>query len=453
MSDFQQRFEKIISKIDEPSVERKFYPSITAENNSGPQPPAWIINKTLYEVYVRAFSKEGTFKAVKEKLPVTKALGIDVLWFMPIFPIGIKQRKGTLGCPYSVRDYYTVNPEYGSEKDFKKLISEAHKLDIKIVIDLVANHVAHDYIGFAADPDLVLKDKKGNPTRKIADWTDVVDLDYAYKNASEHVYKIMRHWLEEYNVDGFRCDVAGLVPLSFWEWSVPQLQKIKPDIYLLAEGDGPLLHTKAFHSTYDWVLYELMQRVQQGKESAHILLEWQDIRKNIYPKNALPLRFVENHDKKRATEVFDKSIIPFIVFIFTMDGIPLLYNGQEIGAKEYLSLFDKQEIDWNKDVHLKAVYSQLIKLRKSHTAFASGTIIKHVHNKIPDVLIYEKSANEHLLVIINIRDEQQLINCDRSICKKIATGRELLNTADSIIKNQNHLILKPYQSVIYKFKE
>ncbi len=455
MKDIEQRFQKIISKIKEPVVQKKYKSFKTSSSFTGPSIPGWLNGKTLYEVYLRSFSPQGTFSVLTSKLADLKKSGFDFIWLMPIFPIGITDKKGGLGCPYAVRNYYTVNPEYGTEKDFRELIETAHTLDMKVIIDMVANHVSPDYNSIKNYPEIVKRNKSGNPLRKVADWTDIVDLDYSNPDTRNHMKDVMLYWAKNYNIDGYRCDVAGMVPLDFWEEVIEEIRSIKKDFYMLAEWDGPHMNEKVFHSTYDWVLYELMELVKDGQESAHILFEWLEIQNAIYPSNALPMRFLENHDKPRAKKIFGAdSQVPFLVFIFSMYGVPLVYNGQEIGSDDYLSLFDKAEINWQSgNKNLENIYKQLIRLRKMNDAFYSKSLIQHIHNKIPDVLMYEKAGSEDFLFILNTKNETQIVNCDKSICAKIKKGQQVFNTHESINKNYTHLSLHAYQCVIYKIKK
>lgn len=373
----------------------------------GPEVPKWLQGQVIYEIYVRAFSKEGTFNAVRNRLSEIKSLEIDVIWFMPIFPIGQVARIGKLGCPYSVRDYFNVNPEYGTQKDFRNLVKSAHDLGMRIIIDLVANHVAHDYVEFRNQPDLVLRDENGIPTRKVSDWSDVVDLDYANKKTWNHVLKIMQFWIKKFDIDGFRCDVAGLVPTEFWEWAVPQIQSIKPDIFLLAEWESPLIHKEVFHSTYDWILYSIMLDVIKGQAPASDLTEWIVVKKSIYPKNSQFLRFLENHDKDRALSLFNNyQLAALLVFIFSIDGLPLIYNGQEIGDKHYLSLFEKESIDWrNKNKSIEVLLKKLIGLRKKYKSLSSKNYHFFEHNHKQHLLIYRKTTDIDLLILINFSEK------------------------------------------------
>lgn len=363
-------FQTIIKKIGKLGIENTFH---DLSDLAGPPVPDWASQKVLYEIYVRAWSPDNSFKAVQNDLARLKKLGIDMIWFMPIYPIGRRKRKGRRGCPYAVQNYFKVNPEYGTEQDFRDLVATAHQQGMYVLLDMVANHVAPDYDALSEHPLLVQRDRTGRAKRKIADWTDVIDVDYQQEFSRQHFFSIMKYWIEEFDVDGFRCDVAGMVPLDFWEWAVPRLNAIKPTLYWLAEWESPLLQAKAFHSTYDWSLYRLMRAVDRGREPASMLQQWIELKAASYPRNAQPLRFLENHDYPRAVSVFrEESVLTFLALIFCLDGLPLIYNGQEIGAGDYPSLFEKEPIDWSRvDLRMAEAVQRLIRLRKEKKALSS----------------------------------------------------------------------------------
>ena len=269
--------------------------------------PKWAKNTTIYEVYLRAFSKEGTLEKLRERLPVLREFGIGTIWLMPIHPIGEKGRKGSLGCPYSIRDYYAINPEYGTKEDFRRLVEEAHRLGMKVILDFVANHTSNDYVEMKDHPDWFMRDKEGKFTREVADWWDVTDLNYDNANLREYMKGVAKYWVKEFKVDGYRCDVAGMVPLKFWVELRQELKSINPSVFLLAEWESPKLHLRAFDATYDWSLYHLLVNVRKGKVRAEKAIDLVLEKERKYPANSLRLRFIENHDEKRATEVFGQE--------------------------------------------------------------------------------------------------------------------------------------------------
>lgn len=221
-------------------------PYITLKN------PEWTKDAVLYQINTRQFTPEGTFRAAERELPRLKALGVDILWLMPVHPIGEKHRKGTLGSPYSVRDYYGVNPEFGTKADLKHFVDAAHAQGMHVILDWVANHTAWDNPLVKDHPDWYARGWKGDfhPT-PWWDWTDIVNLDYSHPGLRKYMTDAMTYWVREIGVDGYRCDVAGFVPLDFWNNARAELDAIKP-VFMLAEWESRDLHAKAFDATYAW---------------------------------------------------------------------------------------------------------------------------------------------------------------------------------------------------------
>ncbi|MBN2425912.1 MAG: hypothetical protein JXR46_05450 [Calditrichaceae bacterium] len=415
----------------------------------GFMPPAWVHEGPLYELYVRNFSSEGTFKEVEKKLSYLKETGIKTIWLMPVYPIGEKGKKGTLGCPYSVRDYFNTNPEYGTLDELKSLINAVHEQDMKIIVDMVANHVSNDYVEMSAHPEMFFRDKHGNFSREVADWTDITDLDYGKQITREHMNKVLKFWIEEIGFDGYRCDVAGMVPLDFWEPAVKELREINPNIYMLAEWESNKHHVVAFHSTYDWTLYRLLKEIKASKKPASDALKWVEEKRGHYPKNALPMRFIENHDEERAAKIFGKEgQKPFAALIFSIYGVPLIYAGQEFGETEKPSLFDKSELSWNiQNNQLLSFYKTLITLRKKYPALASRELIIINNNQPEKVLSYVKNDERHkILCMINTSNKKQNLTLTISAYSINGKHLNLLDNSPVIVK-QNSVELLPYQSV------
>jgi glycosidase len=390
----RQIFAQVKERVPEMAFDREF---ILLKDWQGPEVPAWLQGRTLYEIYVRAFSEAGTFKGVTERLPELKELGIDVVWLMPIYPIGQQNRKGRWGSPYAIRDYFNVNPEYGTAADFRTLVQTAHAMSMKVVIDMVPNHVAPDYVALQDQPHLIARDAQGRPRRKVADWSDIVDLDYGNARTREHMAQVMKFWIDEFDVDGYRCDVAGFVPLDFWEWVVPQLKEKKHDFYLLAEWESPRLH-RVFHSTYDWSTLRLLRRAFHGEVA--LLARWILAKQLMYPQNALPLRFLENHDLPRARTIFPgEQWAAALTVLFSLHGLPLIYNGQEWGASATPSLFERQPIERNEsDERFLRITQKLIGLRKKHPALSSGQYFFFDTALRDNVLVFDKGNTLRVMV-------------------------------------------------------
>ena len=259
--------------------------------------PQWARAATIYQLNQRQFTHEGTFQAAREHLPRLRRLGVDIIWLMPVNPIGEERRKGGLGSPYAVRDYRAVNPEFGSLRDLRSFVAAAHALGMKVILDWVANHTSWDNVLVAEHPEWYARDWKGDfrPT-PWWDWDDVIDLDYSHAGLRRYMTESMCYWVREADVDGFRCDVAGFVPLDFWEQARAELDAIKP-VFMLAEWEARDLHEAAFDMTYGWSWNETMHHIAVGRSDVtalHIFYAWNE---SSWPRDAIRMMFVSNHDK------------------------------------------------------------------------------------------------------------------------------------------------------------
>ncbi|MBN1155161.1 alpha-amylase [candidate division KSB1 bacterium] len=365
--------------------------------------PDWAYDAIIYEIYLRAFSKEGDIVSLTKRIPELKDLGINVIWLMPIHLIGHLKRKGPLGSPYSIRDFYRINSEYGSKDDFKALVNECHVNDIRLVLDFVANHAANDHIEIKNHPDWFMHDDEGNFSRQIAGWSDVVDLNYNNKELRKYIKDVAHYWVENFDIDGYRCDVAGLVPDDFWSDLVQDLKKVKHDLLMIAEWEDPEMHLKSFNVTYDWVLYYKLDELQNGLVNAQDVVDLVFDRKMHFPRNALRLRFLENHDQARATYKFGAgSYKPYATLIFTLDGIPMLYNGQEVGDPKHLTLFDKNPINWKVRGanDFKKLYKTLIQLRLDHEVMTKGSLFKIENNNPQYIASYGRKLDDKYAIIM-----------------------------------------------------
>jgi glycosidase len=333
--------------------------------------PSWAANATIYEVNVRQYTKEGTFKAFQTHLPRLKALGVKILWFMPIQPISVKNRKGTLGSPYSIADYKGINPEFGNSGDFKTLVEAAHAAGFKVVLDWVANHTGWDNLWITQHPDWYTKDESGNITVPPGtDWTDVADLNYDNADMRAEMVSSMKYWLTTYDIDGFRADVAGAVPTDFWESARKELETVKP-IWMVAEDeDNATLVDRAFNANYGWSFLGKMSEMSNGYASKLKALE--AIRNSeTYPTGTYPMTFITNHDENswNGTEYsrFGSAVKQMSVFYFTAPGMPLIYTGQEVGLREKLYFFEKDEVKWTSSP-MTAFYQKLVALKTKNSA-------------------------------------------------------------------------------------
>jgi glycosidase len=372
--------------------------------------PEWAKNSVLYEVNIRQYTPEGTFKAFETHLPRLKELGVDILWIMPIHPISVKNRKGSLGSYYAVQDYKGINPEFGTLEDFKSLVKKAHKMGFKVIIDWVANHTGWDNKWITEHKDWYSQDSLGNVIPPNPDWADIADLNFESKPMRRAMIEAMDYWVKETNIDGFRCDVAWGVPQDFWEAATASLDSIKP-VYMLAEDeDHPDFLKKAFESDYTWKLHHILNEVAQGKKSAaHIQKYYTDsVRK--YAKGSFPMQFITNHDENSWAgseyERMGEAVKTFATLSFTLEGIPLLYSGQEAGLHKRLLFFEKDTINWN-NLEMQKFYQMLTSLKHKNQALWNGTSggsMSFVNTSVPDkVLAFtrEKDSNQ-VLVVFNL---------------------------------------------------
>lgn len=310
--------------------------------------PEWIRGGVLYCLFPRAFTPEGTLEAARLRLPEIKALGADAVWLLPIHPIGAAHRKGSVGSPYAIRDYRAVHSDLGTEADLRRFVDDAHGLGLRVIIDLVINHAAWDHPLAEREPGVFVRDGLGRPTRRVAGWQDVVDWNYEHPAVAEYLLDAITHWVRDVGIDGYRCDVAGMVPRWFWARVRERLLTLKPDHYLLAEWDDPELHRVAFHSTYDWGLFRRMKALARRRFPAARLPHLMAAYHAGFPAGAEPLRFVENHDEGPSTRRFRALCAALNVFVALSGGIWLIHNGQEVGARHRPSLFERDPIDWRR---------------------------------------------------------------------------------------------------------
>lgn len=312
----------------------------------GPTPPAWAREPIIYCAYPRAFGARGTLADVTERVGEITTLGADILWLLPVHPIGESGRKGRLGSPYAIRDYLAVNPEYGEEEDLGHLVEAAHAAGLRVILDCVLNHGAPDHRMAVDHPDWLARDRRGLPTRRVRDWSDVVDWNFSAPGLADHLIEVVKHWVRRYDIDGYRCDVAGMVPGWFWQEASARLGSIKPDHFLLAEWDDPAIHRVGFHASYDWELYRAMRQVTRGVRAAADLGILVARRFSHFPEGSLPMRFVENHDEPRACHRMGTAARGAALFAALAGGAFLVYNGQEVGARHRPSLFEREPIAW-----------------------------------------------------------------------------------------------------------
>ncbi len=371
--------------------------------------PAWVHDGVIYEIFPRAFSARGDFAGVTAQLDRLQQLGVNILWLMPIHPLGKLKGKGTLGSPYAVRDFYGIDPDYGTADDLHRLVGEAHKRHLKVIIDIVANHTAWDSV-MMAHPDWYTHDAGGHIIAPNPDWTDVADLNYDSKGLRHYMQDMLVHWLKDFDLDGFRCDFAAGVPTDFWEQARAALDQTKPDIVMLAEADSPELLVKAFDIDYSWKLYGTLAEVlQNGRPASSVRDQWL-AEAAQYPHGALRMRFADNHDQHRAIARFgEPAALAATALMFTLDGVPMLYNGMEAGdtaESAAPALFEKLPVFWQ-SAELRPAFprtiQQLIALRQAHAALRTGALHWLHNSDEARVLTYERQLEgESIVVAINL---------------------------------------------------
>lgn len=331
----------------------------------------------VYEMNVRQYTPEGTFAAAQQQLPRLAELGVDILWLMPIYPIGEEGRKGTLGSYYAVRNYCDVNPEFGTLEDFDNFLAEAHRLGLRVVIDWVANHTSPDAVWVNGQPaDWYERDADGNTTF-TADWSDTANLNYENKDVWNGMANAMRFWLER-GIDGFRCDMACEVPLEFWQETIAGLRADYPGIYMLAEGEEPLLHTlSGFDASYSWELHHMLNAIARGEKNIDELTDYLQRDAERFPEDAMRLMFTSNHDENSwAGTEFERmgdAAKLMAVLTFTLpNGQPLIYTGQEIGWNKRFEFFEKDPVPAWEDNEYTEFYKWLVELRHNNPALSAG---------------------------------------------------------------------------------
>ncbi len=367
--------------------------------------PAWLRDGVIYEIFPRHFSAAGDLNGITARLDELKDLGVTILWTMPIHPIGEKFRKGEFGSPYSVKDYYAVDPHYGTLDDYKRLVAEAHKRNLKVIMDLVANHTAWDSV-MMQHPEFYKQNAEGKVIPPVPEWTDVAGLNYASPQLREYMIAMMKYWVQTCDVDGFRCDVASMVPTDFWETARAQLEAVKPDIMMLAEASKPELLVKAFDIDYGWPLLGALNEVLlKGEPASRLRDSWEDSRRE-FPGDALHMRISDDHDEPRAISRFGaRGALAASALMFTLDGVPLLYNGMEVGDATESgdpALFEKLPIFWSpKDrPPLRKIYGGLIQLRKEYAALRKGPVI-WLHNSNEGSLVtFQRTDDQNAFVVV-----------------------------------------------------
>ncbi len=397
------------------SCASKITPAVTNNNvTSQNSHPSWSEQSNIYEVNLRQYSASSKIKDFETHLPRLKSMGVDILWFMPLTPIGFENRKmnsSELGSYYASRDYTSLNPEFGTMDDWKELVQHAHSMGFKVITDWVANHSSPDNIWAKAHPDFYKRDKNGK-TVYTADWDDTRNLNYDNRELRDSMIAAMKFWIRESDIDGFRCDVADGPPVDFWKECIDSLKKMK-NVFMLAEAETPALHNAGFDETYGWSVMEGFIKMYAGKLS--LLQVDSIINNNIsrFPANSYRLYFTTNHDwnswEGTEFERFGDAYKTFAVFAQTMyQSVPLIYSGQEVPTKKRIKFFVKDPIEWNK-FEMAPFYKTLLNLRKNNPALAANASYKKLVTANDQAIFayVRESGKNKVVVILNLSKQPQ----------------------------------------------
>jgi len=367
----------------------------------------WARASNIYEINVRQYTVEGTFKAFARHLPRLKDMGIEILWFMPIYPIGEVKRIASLGSYYSIKDYKAINPEFGNLDDFKDIVHTAHEMGFKVIIDWVANHTAWDHVWTQDHKNYYELDSNGN-FRSPYDWDDVIQINHNSTTQQDAMIDAMKFWIQQCDIDGFRCDMAHLIPLSFWQRARKELDELKK-LFWLAETEDVIYH-EVFDASYTWEFLHKMEQYSRRETDSVGLDQVLSRYKNDFPPDALRTFFTSNHDENSHSgseyERMGDAARVFAVLCATWNGIPLIYSGQELPNRKRLKFFDKDTIEWQDNCALHEFYKTLLNLHSSNPALRAGdNTVSSIRLEATDSHIFSfirKSGNNEVLVILNL---------------------------------------------------
>jgi alpha-amylase len=415
----------------------------------------WVHHTNIYEVNLRQYTIEGTFNAFTKELPRLRDMGVEILWFMPIHPISELGRKGTLGSYYSIENYTATNPEFGSINDFKNLVNAAHSQGFKVIIDWVANHSGNDNVWIKDHRDFFVQDAEGNILHPY-DWDDVSKLNYDNPQLRLAMIDAMKFWLTECNIDGYRCDMAHLVPLDFWDEARTQIDKLKPELFWLAETEDINYH-QVFDASYTWEWMHKTEDYCKSVTDISGLYNILDKYKNDFPATAYRIYFTSNHDENSHTgteyDKFGNAAKALAVFSCTWNGIPMVYSGQELPNLKKLAFFEKDTIEWNGKYELHNFYKTLLSLKKNNPALSASDALATTqilqNDKPSQVMAYlRQNGNAAVLVLLNLSKEYLWAGInDENISgnyKNIFSGEEFAFTPNRYFE------LLPFGYLIYE---
>lgn len=451
-----------------------------------PRVPDWHKNATIYEVNLRHYTKENTFKSFEAQIPRLKEMGIDILWFMPINPVSVKNRKGELGSPYSIGDYYKTNPDYGTLDDFKSMVKAIHDAGMHIIIDWVPNHTGWDNPWITEHPDWYTHDKDGNiidpidyNTGKSWGWTDVADLNFDNKEMRIGMIDALKYWINETGIDGFRMDVAHGVPVDFWAQCADSLYKIKP-LFMLSEGEVPdIVNNGTFIADYGWEMHHTLNEIAATQGASRIKranVEQGNVKegeKAIIKKTALDIdtilakkanqyqkgyqmQFTSNHDENSWADTefarMGDGHLAFAVLTATFNGFPLVYTGQESAMDKKLEFFKKDEIPWG-DYKYAPFYKTLFDLKHRNKALWNGSyggpLVKIKTGNDTNIYAFTREKDgDKVLVIINLSSKDQKGNIQGAA----GSYTDVYTATKQEWKDGDSISLKPWEYKVYSNK-
>jgi cyclomaltodextrinase len=381
-------------------------------------------------------------------------MGIDIIWLMPINPIGVEKRKGTLGSYYSVKDYYGVNPEFGDLNDLKSLVNKIHSMGMHVIVDWVANHSSWDNALAKTHPEWYSKTPEGNfqPTPWY-DWDDVIDFDYNQPGLRKYMTDALKYWVKEADIDGYRCDVAGFIPVDFWDNTRAELDEIKP-VFMLGEWESRDLHKKAFDMTYSWSLWDKMHAAAVDNKGIAGLIEYMAHDVSTFPRNAYRMTFTENHDKNswegNQYSNFGPALEASMVLACTVNGMPLVYSGQEAGLDRSLKFFDKDTIEWEQHM-FSGFYTKLFNLKHKNQALWNGKyggeMIRIFNDKQDQVISFSREKNgDKIILVMNYSAKPVTVKLKSQYEK--GNYKELFMDEDYTFKGDDVLEFAPWSYVL-----
>lgn len=373
---------------------------------------AWSYDAVIYEMNIRQTTPEGTFRSAARRLPLLRNIGVDAVWLMPVYPIGRINRKGTLGSYYSISNYCAVNPEFGTMADFDDFVAEAHRLGMRVLLDWVANHTSRDAVWLSECPTDWYERNADGSAKVPCDWDDTAKLNYANREVWRGEIDAMSFWLREHDVDGFRCDMAMLVPIEFWQQARSELQRINPDVFMLAEAEEQNLFDNAFDASYTWEMHHILCDVAQGRRRVWDLRNYIYADRGRYPQSAMRLMFTSNHDENSwngsefARFGAAAEIMAALTFVLPQS-LPLIYTGQEYGYDHSFAFFDKDPMPLQQDNRFTLLYRRLCALKHSNSALRSadaGGSFTEINNNAPDCMMtfVRETADNRVVALMNL---------------------------------------------------